>query len=399
MTEKIESSYSVVNFDNTEIAFRGKSNEDLNRSYWLFKLISNNFLTRIGPSLTNGAMRLGLPVASLIKKTLFKQFCGGESIAECETVITQLNNGYVGTILDYSVEGEQAESSFVKTAEEIVQTIRKAKGDGRIPLTVFKPTGIARFRLLEKLQAGTPLTTAEETEYFKVKGRVNHICKTAFDLDVPVMIDAEETWIQNPIDTLVTEMMRMYNREKAIVYNTYQLYRNDKLASLKADTYLAETDGFILGAKLVRGAYMEKERERALAMGYPSPIHADKVAADRDYNEALIFCVEHLTNVAFVAGTHNEESCTVLTEQIMKNNLPEDHPHIYFSQLLGMSDNLSFNLAYAGYNVVKYVPYGPVKSVLPYLFRRAEENTAIAGQMSRELNMIVKEKERRKNKR
>lgn len=388
----------IPDFNNTEIAFKGKSNEDLNRAYWLFKIIGSNFLTRIGPSLVNGALKAGLPVIPMIRKTIFAQFCGGETIGECENTIAQLASGKVGTILDYSVEGEQQEASFIATTEETLSVIRKAKEDPRIPLTVFKPTGIARFELLKKVTAKTPLTVAEQAEYFKVKARFNQICRLAFDLEVPVMIDAEETWIQDAIDDVAIEMMRMYNHEQAIVFNTYQLYRNDKLASLKADIYLAETDGFILGAKLVRGAYMEKERERAQRMGYPSPINVDKAATDNDYNEALKFCVEHIAHTAFVAGTHNEGSCRLLSDLMKEHGLAHDHPHVYFAQLLGMSDNLSFNLGDAGYHVTKYVPYGPVKAVLPYLFRRAEENTSIAGQTGRELKLIQLEKERRRKK-
>ncbi|RXF68576.1 proline dehydrogenase family protein [Arcticibacter tournemirensis] len=394
--ETIPTNIDLPDFNDTEIAFKGKTNEELDRAYWLFKIIANNFLTKVGPYLTNSAIKIGLPVIPLIKKTIFAQFCGGETIEECNATIAQLDNGRVGTILDYSVEGEQQEKSFIHTTEEIMAIIRKAKTDPRIPLTVFKPTGVARFELLKKVSAKASLSTAEQAEYFKVKARINQICRLAYELDVPVMIDAEESWIQNAIDDIATEMMRTYNRERAIVYNTYQLYRNDKLASLQADIYLAETDGFILGAKLVRGAYMEKERERAQRMGYPSPIHVNKEATDNDYNEAIKRCIRHIDHTAFVAGTHNEQSCRLLAEQINEYRLPHNHPHICFSQLLGMSDNLSFNLGSAGYNVTKYVPYGPVKSVLPYLFRRAEENTAIAGQTGRELKLIAAEKERRR---
>ena len=396
LEETIPTNIDLPDFNDTEIAFKGKTNEDLNRAYWLFKIIASNFLTKVGPYLTNSAIKIGLPVIPLIKKTIFAQFCGGETIEECNATIAQLDNGRVGTILDYSVEGEQQEKSFIHTTEEIMAIIRKAKTDPRIPLTVFKPTGVARFELLKKVSVKASLSTAEQAEYFKVKARINQICRLAYELDVPVMIDAEESWIQNAIDDIATEMMRTDNRERAIVYNTYQLYRNDKLASLQADIYLAETDGFILGAKLVRGAYMEKERERAQRMGYPSPIHVNKEATDNDYNEAIKRCIKHIDHTAFVAGTHNEQSCRLLAEQINKYRLPHNHPHICFSQLLGMSDNLSFNLGNAGYNVTKYVPYGPVKSVLPYLFRRAEENTAIAGQTGRELKLIAAEKERRR---
>ncbi|TDQ07165.1 proline dehydrogenase family protein [Pedobacter metabolipauper] len=384
-----------LNFDNTEIAFRNKSKGELNAAYWLFKMISSNFLTNVGPPVTNFFLNIGLPIKGIIKATIFKHFCGGETIAECEHTISQLSSGNVGTILDYSVEGEDEESVFDFTCEEIIRTIERADGDQRIPITVFKVTGIARFGLLEKLDAGMVLTDAEQKEWDIVKSRCEKICRSAFNRSVPVMIDAEETWIQNTIDELSLDMMRLFNREKVIVYNTYQMYRHDKLADLKADLLISKAEGFLLGAKVVRGAYMEKERKRALEMGYPSPIQPDKAATDQDYNDAIIHCAENVDRIGLVCGTHNEMSCRILAELLDKHNISHNHPHIYFSQLLGMSDNLSFNLSDSGYNVAKYVPYGPIKAVMPYLFRRAQENTSIAGQTSRELDLIVKEKTRR----
>ncbi|WDF54305.1 proline dehydrogenase family protein [Mucilaginibacter sp. KACC 22063] len=385
-----------LSFDNTEIAFRHLSNADLNRAYWLFKAINNNTLVKVGPPMTNFAMKIGLPIKGIIKSTIFKQFCGGETIAECDTVIKNLAEGGVGTILDYSVEGEDDEQVFDHTRDEIIRTIVRATGDKAVPITVFKVTGVARFGLLEKLDTGATLTVEEEKEWQKVQARVLAICEKAFTAGIPVMVDAEESWIQKTIDKLALDMMRKFNQYKAIVYNTYQIYRHDKLQSLIDDVVTAKSAGFILGAKLVRGAYMEKERKRAAEMGYPSPIQPDKAATDKDYDQALRFCTDHINKVAFVAGTHNENSSRLLTELMEQKNIPHNHPHVYFSQLLGMSDNLSFNLADADYNIAKYVPYGPVKAVLPYLFRRAQENTAIAGQMSRELSLIVKEKQRRK---
>lgn len=385
----------TLSFENTEIAFKHASNADLNRAYWLFKAINNNFLVKIGPGMTNFAMNIGLPVKGIIKATIFKQFCGGETIAECDATIKNLYKGGVGTILDYSVEGEEDEKVFDDTRDEIIRTIERATGDPAIPITVFKVTGVGRFGLLEKLDAGTQLTEAEEQEWQKVQARVQAICQKAYQAGIPVMIDAEESWIQLTIDRLAISMMRRYNKDKAIIFNTYQIYRHDKLASLKVDFDIARTEGFYLGVKIVRGAYMEKERKRAEEMGYPSPIQPDKASADRDYNESLRFCVQHVDRIALVAGTHNEASCRLLADLLNQLHIPHNHPHVYFSQLLGMSDNLSFNLANAGYNVVKYVPYGPVKAVMPYLFRRANENTAIAGQMSRELSLIIKEKKRR----
>jgi proline dehydrogenase len=385
-----------LNFENTEIAFRNKSNADLNSAYYLYKVISSNFLVKIGPPITNFFLNAGLPLKPLIRATIFKQFCGGETIAECENTIKQLALGKVGTILDYSVEGEEKEEVFDFTCEEIIRTIERAAGDSRVPITVFKITGIGRFALLEKIDAQQTLTAAEEAEFTKVKARCQKICQRAYDKNVPIMIDAEESWIQKTIDDLALDMMRVFNRERLLVYNTYQMYRHDKLADMKADHLIARETGFILGVKMVRGAYMEKERKRAEEMGYPSPIQPDKAATDKDYDASLQYCVEHIKEIGFVAGTHNEESCQALAQLLDEFEIPHNHSHVYFSQLLGMSDNLSFNLSDADYNVAKYVPYGPIKAVMPYLFRRAQENTSVAGQTSRELNLIAKEKARRK---
>jgi proline dehydrogenase len=385
-----------LSFENTEIAFRHSSNSDLKRAYWLFRVINVNFLVKLGPPITNFAIKIGLPVKGLIKATIFKHFCGGETIAECDKTIKNLYAGGVGTILDYSIEGEDEELVFDNTRDEIIRTIERAAVDKAVPITVFKITGVGRFSLLEKLDEKAQLSIMEQEEWEKVQARVMAICQKAHATGIPVMIDAEESWIQETIDMLALDMMHLYNAEKAIVYNTYQLYRHDKLASIKNDHAIAVKGEFILGAKLVRGAYMEKERKRAEEKGYPSPIQPDKQSADKDYDAALDFCTDHIDTLAFVAGTHNEESCRVLAELLNKKNIDHKNPHVYFSQLLGMSDNLSFNLAHAQYNVAKYVPYGPIKAVLPYLFRRAQENTAIAGQMSRELSLIVKELKRRK---
>lgn len=385
-----------LSFENTEIAFRNKTNADLNGAYYLYKAISSNFLTKIGPPITNFFLNIGLPIKSIIKATIFKQFCGGETIQECEHTIQQLALGKVGTILDYSVEGEDEESVFDFTCEEIIRTIERAAGDSRIPITVFKITGIGRFALLEKLDAKMTLTAADQAEFEKVRGRCEKICRRAYDKNVPIMIDAEESWIQNTIDELALDMMRLFNREKLLVYNTYQMYRHDKLADMKADHLIARETGFILGVKMVRGAYMEKERKRAEDMGYPSPIQPDKAASDKDYDASLVYCVEHINEIGFVAGTHNEESSRLLAQLLDDHKISHNHPHVYFAQLLGMSDNLSFNLSDADYNVAKYVPYGPIKAVLPYLFRRAQENTSVAGQSSRELLLIEKEKSRRR---
>lgn len=384
-----------ISFDNTEIAFSGMSNADLNRAYWLFKVINVNFLVKIGPPITNAAIKIGLPISGLIKATIFKQFCGGESIADCDKTIAHLSKYHIGTILDYSVEGESTEHAFDTTAEEIIATINRAKGNKDIPFSVFKVTGIARFGLLEKLDAKLTLSFDEMKEYERVKDRVRRICDTAYRSNVRIFIDAEESWIQDTIDELALSMMRLFNKEKTIVYNTYQYYRHDRLIAIKKHNEELKADGVSMGVKLVRGAYMEKERNRAEEMNYPSPINPDKASTDKEYDAALEYCVEHIDRISICAGTHNENSSKHLIQLMSKKGLANDDQRIYFSQLLGMSDNLSYNLANAGYNVAKYVPYGPVKSVLPYLFRRAQENTAIAGQMGRELSLILKEKKRR----
>lgn len=395
MLEKSHSNQSL-SFDDTAIAFKHQSDQEIKRSFWLFKAISNNFLVNVGPFLTKLALGIKLPISGLIKSTIFRQFCGGETILECTSTINKLAKAGAGTILDYSVEGEELESEFDHTKDEIIHTLQKAvELPQSIPFCVFKITGIARFALLEKINNKEELKDFEKLEWQNVVNRVEEICETAFRYQKHLMIDAEESWIQDAIDELGLAMMRKYNKHKAIIFNTYQFYRHDKLASLIKDITVAQAESFYLGAKLVRGAYMEKERKRALEMNYLSPIQPNKVATDRDYDLALSFCLDNLNEVSFVAGTHNQQSCLLLTELMEQRQIANNNAHIYFSQLLGMSDNLSFNLSNAGYNVAKYVPYGPVKAVLPYLFRRAEENTAIAGQMGRELKLISQEIKRR----
>ncbi len=383
-------------FDNTEIAFASKSNADLNRSYMLFTLVSRTSWVKFGRTITNAALGLHLPISGLIKATIFKQFCGGENISDCAKTITALGEYNIGTILDYSVEGKEAEQEFDKTAKETIDTVKRAANDKNIPFCVFKVTGMARFSLLEKVTAATPLSPAEESEWDKVKTRVHTICKHAAEAGVPIFIDAEESWIQGAIDNLANEMMMQFNAKKAIVYNTVQLYRKDRLNFLKISHGLAQQHQYHLGLKLVRGAYMEKERERAALMSYPNPIQNSKEDSDADYNAALDYCVENINTIAFCAGTHNEKSSLHLLQLMEKNNIPANDKRIYFSQLLGMSDHISYNLAQKGYNVAKYVPYGPVRDVLPYLIRRAEENTSVKGQTGRELSLIIKEKQRRK---
>jgi proline dehydrogenase len=302
---------------------------------------------------------------------------------------------HIGTILDYSVEGKSEEEDFCRTKNEIIRTIERAKSDENIPFAVFKVTGIAPLGTLEKMSSGTPLTEKGKWKWERIKSRVEDICKYAHSLRQAVFVDAEDSWIQNAIDNLATEMMEKYNRESPIIYNTIQLYRHDRLEFLKQAHEKAKQDGYILAVKLVRGAYMEKERERAEEMNYPSPIQPDKAATDRDFNLAIDYCLDNLEDIAFVAGTHNEKSVQMLVQKLEERKIPHNHPHVFFSQLYGMSDNLSYVLAKNDYNVSKYVPYGPVEDAVPYLIRRAKENSSVTGQVSRELEMIDKELKRR----
>ncbi len=384
-----------LNFNDTATAFSDKSTAELKRKYQLFKLINSPLLTNIGTKLTDLAFRLHLPIKGLVKSTIFKQFCGGETIEECEPTILKLGKSHIGTILDYSVEGKSNEAVFETTKAEIYRTITRAKQDENVPFAVFKVTGVAPFETLEKVSTGKELLKNEQFAWDKAKARVEELCQYAHSIEQQLFIDAEETWIQSAIDRLATEMMEKYNREKPIIFNTLQLYRHDRLTFLKKSHELAKQNGFILAVKLVRGAYMEKERERAEDLGYASPIQPDKAATDRDFDLAIEFCLNNVEEIAFVAGTHNEESVRKLAAALDKRGIRHNHPHVFFSQLYGMSDNLSYILAKNDYNVSKYVPYGAVKDVIPYLTRRAQENTAVQGQVSRELDLISKEIKRR----
>lgn len=386
----------MISFHNTETAFRHKSNADLRRAKQLFSVISSPGLVSLGNSVAVFALKIGLPVKGIIKATLFKQFVGGENITECERTIAQLYKYGVGTILDYSVEGADDENSFDECTAEILRTIDKAKGNPAIPFSVFKVTGLGPFDLLEAVNARQTLTDEQKTAYARVHARVEKICAHAHAADVPVFVDAEDSWIQDAIDDLAEEMMHKFNREKAIVFNTVQMYRHDRLAYLHRLTEKAKTGNFHLGVKVVRGAYMEKERTRAAEMGYPDPIQPDKASSDRDYNLAVKYCVEHLEHVSICAGTHNEESCMLLIDDMQKAGVAKNDRRVWFAQLLGMSDHISFNLSAEGYNVAKYVPYGPVRELIPYLSRRAQENTSVKGQTGRELALIKTELKRRK---
>lgn len=386
----------MLSFSNTEIAFAYRTNRELRRATMLFSILAYPFLVTVGQALITLALRLRLPIAWIVKPTIFKQFIGGESLEESATVVNTLQKHNVKSILDYSVEGQQNEESFGKIYTEILRSIENAKGNPAITFVVFKPTGLVKTAILEKVSLGNPLTDEENQEFSLFKERVTTLCRTAANIQKPILIDAEDSWYQQALDDICHEMMKMFNRERAVVFNTWQMYRKDRLDFLKQSTDRAIRDGYILGVKFVRGAYMEKERERAMKMGYPSPIQDTKAQTDADFNAALEFSVDNLNVVSIFCGTHNEESVELLARLMEQKGLERNDPRITFSQLYGMSDNISFNLAGMGYNVAKYIPYGPVKYVMPYLFRRAQENTSVKGQTNRELTLIRLEKKRRK---
>ena len=386
----------MVSFENTEIAFKIKSNTALNKAYYLFKVMANNHLVKIGDVAVYAALKLHFPIGWAVKPTIYSHFVGGETIEECQKVVTNLEKFNVKGILDFSVEGTEDQQLMEDVLEETLRTIENASKHKNIPFAVFKPTAFATHNILEKASNNETLNETEQKQIDAFRRRVNTLCKKAHELSVPIMIDAEDSYFQQIIDDVVTEMSEKYNKEKAIVYNTLQMYRWDRMEFLKNAYEKAVAGNYYLGMKFVRGAYMERERARAIKMGYKSPIQVDKDATDKDYNLGLKFSVEHIDRISIFNGTHNEYSSKYLTELMSEHNLDNGNKRIYFSQLYGMSDNITFNLAHAGYNVAKYLPYGPVKFVMPYLLRRAEENTAVAGQTTRELDFILKEKKRRK---
>jgi len=387
---------SIVSFDDTKVAFAGKDDQELQHSAWLFRIMSNAAIVDIGAYITQMALQIGLPVQSILKTTIYEHFCGGEDLAETEPMIEALASQGVSTILDYGVEAKESQEEFDANLDEQLRAIAFADANAAVPYVSCKVTGYAPFSLLEKINAGTALDADETAARIRMMDRLNQICEAAARLDVALYVDAEESWIQDAIDGVVDELMARFNRKKSAVFNTVQLYRHDRLAFLKAAHQEALAGGYILGVKLVRGAYMEKERARAEDGGYPSPIHADKDAVDKDFDDALLYCLEHVEEIAFCAATHNEASCQLLVETATTKGVDLRHPHIHFAQLYGMSDHISFNLARAGFNASKYVPYGPVRDVVPYLIRRAQENRSVSGQVGRELGLILAEIARRK---
>ncbi len=390
--------FNVVSdsFENTAMAFVAKSDWQLKKAYWLFRVVNNNLMVKISTKAASLSLKMHLPVKGIIKKTVFEHFCGGESIKESKEAVHLLSTYKVRAILDYSVEGKHNEEAFDATLLETLRTIENAKGNEEVPYCVFKPTGVGSADLMEKVQLKQELTENEKIAFDKVKNRYLAISQAAYGSGVRLLIDAEDSWYQETVDTLVYEMMEKFNKKRAIIFNTYQMYRWVSLQNMKEAHKKAQEAGYILGAKLVRGAYMENERERAQIKGYQDPICTDKHATDKSYDEGLKYCVENIGNIELFNGSHNEHSNLYLTELMKKHQIDKGDYRIFFAQLYGMSDNISFVLANAGYNVAKYVPYGPVKFVMPYLIRRAEENTSVAGQSSRELKLLKKEMERRK---
>lgn len=383
-------------FEDTKTAFSLKSDSQLERAYFLFKMISSQPLVRIGTAATNFALKANLPVEGLIRSTVFDHFCGGVNEEDCLPVIDNLFTKYVSSVLDYSVEGKETEAQFDSALEKILKIIEFCDEKEATPIVVFKPTGFGRFHLYQKKTEGKEFTQEEQDEWNRVVARFDAVCKLSKEKDVEVLIDGEESWMQDAADDLVEEMMRKYNSDKTIVYNTLQCYRWDRIDYLKALHERGKSHNFNIGMKIVRGAYMEKERHRAEEKGYPSPICENKKATDNNFNAALEYMLNNVKDMSVFIGTHNENSCYLAMQMMEDLKIDKRDNNVWFGQLYGMSDHISFNLAANGYNVAKYIPFGPVKDVMPYLIRRAEENTSVAGQTNRELALLKTEKKRRK---
>ena len=385
-------------FKNLKIAFKDKSNIDLIRGMILFKIISYPIFTKFLTFFLNIALKLNLPITKLTKNTIYRHFCGGETIKQSKPTIKKLWKSNIGTILDFSAEGKESEKDYTKVFNEVISSIKEAKTNKCIPFAVFKCTGITNFSLLQKISSGVDLSKSEQEEKTNFESKVEGICQFAFESNVPVFIDAEESWIQSAIDDIALKMMHIYNKKHTIVYNTIQFYRLDRVNYLKEIIKIAKDKNFNLGIKMVRGAYHEKEINRAIKLKYKIPVHLNKDNTDNDFNSSIDICLKNLDFVSICAGTHNEESCKILIEKMKSYNIDSNNNKVYFSQLLGMSDHISYNIANKKYNVAKYVPYGPVKELIPYLIRRAEENTSISGQVNRELSNLLLERKRRRTK-
>jgi proline dehydrogenase len=386
----------MVNFQDSKIAFERKSDKQLRKMAWLFGMMSRPWLVNMGSSLTLLGLKMGLPIKGIIKNTIFEQFCGGTSLAESLKTVKELSALGVETVLDYGAEAKESEADFDLTMSEFLKVIEFAAENNSVEIVPIKVTGMARFDILEKLTAGKTLSSDEQKSWDNTLARFDKLCRIAKEKNTALFVDAEESWIQDAIDEVTDLMMERYNTDKVVVYNTFQMYRHDRLAFLEKSYNRAIEKGYLLGAKLVRGAYMEKERERAEKMGYPSPIQPDKAATDRDYDFAVAFCVQHHEKIASCLASHNQHSTELQIDLMEKMGLEQNNPHMSFCQLYGMSDNLTFNLSKAGYRVGKYVPFGPIGDVVPYLIRRARENSSVNGEVGRELKMIREELKRRK---
>lgn len=383
-------------FNNTETAFKLKSDSELERAYFLFKMIANEPLVRIGTAATKFALNLHLPVEGLIRSTVFDHFCGGVNKEDCMSVVDSLYGAGVSSVLDYSVEGKEEEAQFDATRDMILKLIRFADEKKAMPFSVFKPTGLGRFALWVKKSAGEVLTSAEAEEWQRIVARYDLVCKTAHAAGISLLIDGEESWMQTAADDLCEQMMEKYNKESPIVFNTLQCYRWDRLEYLKEQHKKAQAKGYKVAYKVVRGAYMEKENDRAEEKEYPTPICESKQVTDTNFDAVMKYIIDHLEDISLFIGTHNENSNYLGMDLLESKGIAKTDTRVWFGQLYGMSDHISYNLASEGYNVAKYIPFGPVKDVMPYLIRRAEENTSVAGQTSRELSLLKKEKERRK---
>ncbi|NNM09234.1 MAG: proline dehydrogenase [Flavobacteriaceae bacterium] len=382
-------------FDNTETAFKLKSDSELERAYFLFKMISNEPLVQIGTAVTKFALNVHLPVEGLIRSTVFDHFCGGVNESDCLPTVDKMFDTGVYSVLDYSVEGKEEEAQFDRARDKVIELTYFARDKEAMPFSVFKPTGLGRFAIWEKVSAVEELNEEEQGEWQRIIDRYHAICKVAKECDVILLIDAEEYAMQKAADELCESMMETYNTEKVIVWDTLQCYRHDRLEHLKGRHERAKAKGYKTGFKIVRGAYMEKEHERAEDHGYPTPICKSKEETDDNFNTIMRYILDNLEDIYLFVGSHNEMSSYLAMEIMEQKGLLRNDPRIWFGQLYGMSDHISYNLAVEGYNVAKYVPFGPVKDVMPYLIRRAEENTSVAGQTSRELNLLKTEKQRR----
>src|SRR5687767_9135920 len=392
----VKAKHPVVDFSDTEIAFAGKNNSELKLTAWLFRFMNKHWLVQTASSFGLWLNKANINIFNpIIRQTFFKQFCGGISLEDSSEAIAHLMENNTHTVLDYGAEGKTEDDEFDQTLEENIKAIRFASSSSSVPMISSKVTALGAEALLEKYQTGATLNSEESIALEKIRQRVHQLCQAANDHGISIFIDAEDSWIQAPIDEMTANVMEQFNRQKAVVYKTYQMYRKDKLRELHADHKAAVEKGYILGAKIVRGAYMEKERKRAEEMNYPSPIHDTKADTDRDFNKAITYCLENYQEIATCNATHNLFSNQFFAEMIVEKGLSKKHPHLYFCQLYGMSDNITFNLAAAGFNVAKILPYGPVRDVIPYLIRRARENTSVTGEMSRELSLIVTEMKRR----